>query len=99
MTGGGEPGPGSARKDMGPMPGTDDLAVFRARERRRTFSSSFGIETVLWPKAAKQGWQVLPWDRHNGGWLRGEVAQNRGGGKQLVVRTAYKYEDAKKNGE
>ena len=43
----GKPGTGSARKDMGPMPGRGHV-MFRAKEGpTETFPSLFGVETML----------------------------------------------------
>ena len=50
------------RKDLGPM--SDDLRVFRAIEgSTESIPLVFGVETVLWPTAAKKG----------GEWYRGVV--------------------------
>ena len=58
----------------------DDLRVFGATEgSTESAPLVFGVETVLWPTAAKEGWEVVSGSRRSGGMFHDEVAQGRGG--------------------
>ena len=59
----------------------DDIRVFEATEGFTDSSTLlFGVETVLWPRAAKEEWKLAPGDRRIASWRDGTGARRRRAG-------------------
>ena len=84
MVGVENPGPGRPEKNWARCL-VDDLRVFRATEgSTESVPLVFGVETVLWPPAAKKDGKWYRGSRRNGGMFHDEVAQGRCG-EQLAT--------------
>ena len=82
MAGEENPGPDRPEKNWAQCL-VEDLSVFRATEgSTENFPWFFGIETVLWPTAAKKGGKLY---RRSGRLRHGEVAQQGRGGEKLAT--------------
>ena len=84
MAGVENPGPGRPEKNWAQCL-VDDLRVLRATEgSTESVPLVFGVETVLWPPAAKKDGKWYRGSRRNGGMFHDEVAQGRCG-EQLAT--------------
>ena len=84
MAGAENPGPGRPEKNWAQSL-VDDFRVSRATEgSTESVPLVLGVETVLWPTAAKNGGKWYRGSRRSGGMFHDEVAQGRGG-EQLAT--------------